>query len=35
MEAKEEEDQLSLYGQQMCIKLKKDTLKSINQHFII
>ena len=30
-----EEDLLTLYGQHMCIKLKMDRLKSINQHLII
>ena len=35
MEAKEEESPLTLSGQEMCIKLKIDTLKSINQHSII
>ena len=30
-----EEGLLIPYGRWMCIKLKIDTLKSINQHFII
>ena len=35
MEVKEEEDLLALYGWWMCFKLNIDTLKSINQHFIV
>ena len=35
MEAKEDEGLLIPYGQYMCKKLKIDTLKIINQHFVI
>ena len=35
MEVKEGKDLLILFGQWMCIKLKIDTLRSINQHCII
>ena len=35
MEVKEGKDLLILFGQWVFIKSKTDTLKSINQHFII